>query len=274
MWIYEYTYDNASNLASYRSYYKEPTNVNDPNSDTHTLVFDDQGRIISDSFDALKNTYEYRDDGKLQEGGDGSSYVYDDQGRLTSCEAGTGSNKQQIFFNYDDQGRVTSFDTGNNSYLYHGAITYDDQGRVASVGPSAYNTISTSATYSYDEQGRLTGAEGKEDYSSANRSWGIRTTISYDEQGNVIQIQSYSDPQTSSTAELPSILTTNISRERYFIPEDKVEKLDNVVVEPDCAFNGSEELIQAYVLHPEIVRADPNLPIAFDCAYYDQNDRQ
>ena len=129
------------------------------------------------------------------------------------------------------------------------------------------NAVGVTATYSYDEQGRLSGASGESIYYESARSRSIESEVTYDDRGNVVGIRTeFMDP----THLEPDVVSYELEYQRYFLSAD-AEIPQDVVVEPTCAAGGDFDLIEPYVIRPSVVRASDALPVALDDQLFQSN---
>ena len=164
-------------------------------TETESYAYDDAGRISRISTENAYRTsstysvtdYLYDDAGRLvtvttanDAGGMSTSYwttySYDDAGRLVREEFWTRSSSGEeelsyaTMFTYDDAGNMvqTSYDGTYIDFLIPQSFVYDGQGRVVSASTGApageIGGGSYTATYAYDDAGRLIGAESVSTY--------------------------------------------------------------------------------------------------------------
>lgn len=270
--------------------------------DSGKLITLNEGNIQQGEWLSVPTTYEYDDEGKLS-AVNGVAVSYNDSGQLV--DSADASNSTPIQYNYDEDGKLISVTDGsnqssNNIYTYddqgnliaheqyraHNSWSYDSDGRVVSyslpastgggyvTGSLSYNsddeTIPThvdatcidrvaSIDYSFNDQDQVVSASGTADDSS------YESEVVFDEFNNPVEVTTMSTDGSSTVA------YCSIEYQRYILPKDSNVQSE-VVVAPDYfAAMGSSDLIEVYVMEPEIVRASESLPIGIDDQYCDQN---
>lgn len=140
-----------------------------------------------------ERSVEYDADGLAVEETDGSAattraWQYNARGELTSETYATASGSETAAYGVDAAGRRTSKTVGAATVTYGYAVTGD---RLTSKSSGVLST-----SYSYDNEGRLTGSTGAEvsSYTWSNDGWlssatkGLLTAnLSYDSQGRLVQ---------------------------------------------------------------------------------------
>ena len=141
-----YTYDELNRL----------TAVTGPNGD-FSYGYDKNGHVTSRGYpDGSTVTYTYDADQRLAtvtSGGQTTTYSYDANSELTQTKLPTGNGYTETT-TYDPAGLTSSIaDTNSKGTLTSFAYTYDAAGN-----PTKIVTASTTITYGYDKDGRLTSA--------------------------------------------------------------------------------------------------------------------
>ncbi len=159
-----YTYDELNRL----------TAVNGP-SGNFTYAYDTNGHVTSRGYpDGSVVAYTYDPDQRLAtvtSGGQTTTYSYDGNSDLTQTKLPTGNGYTETTA-YDPAGLTTSIaDTSSKGTLTSFAYTYDTAGN-----PTKIVTATTTITYTYDKDGRLTNAC----YSSACSSGSYAYTYNAD----------------------------------------------------------------------------------------------
>lgn len=265
----EYSYGDDGLLSGYARSVGRQGSGGDPVS--YQVVRDDAGKVtsIKSPHDEEKCTY---DDAGNLEGRAGLAYDRDEAGNVTACRnlATGGKGTTTYSWSYDSQGRLAGFvvpyGTGAGDLKSSGTVSYDDAGRPVSVKVQVKKSVETcDVTYSYDDQGRLSGAKAVDGATDSPIESKRTSEVSYDEYGNVASIvttiESGGGPDRTTGYE--------IKYQRFFLPEDAQLPAD-VVVSPDYGTLWDDP-IQVYVLRPHIVRASDTLPVSLDDQYLMQN---
>jgi YD repeat-containing protein len=166
---------------------------------------------------------------------------YDDAGNLAQSSTTTGSNTTTRDFSYDEAGRIATvqvayanseFSDSNANWTYR--FTYDGSSHVTNVEEtltSGSDNRTYTATYTYDDADRLTGATA-----TYNQVEAETTDISYDKHGN---LTAWTITGTSQTSGSTDSTRFTVAYERYFIADEKAT--ENLVYFMDPAGSWSVE---------------------------------
>lgn len=212
----KYTYDDAGRIASIKTgssryssetkyAYDEKGLLKSINGKDIKAVYDEQGRVISDS--------------------DGNQYSYDDFGHVVKISFDSSSMADNTF-TYSDSGLLTQANLATGYFkegdVYACTFDYDDAGRCTQmVVNNPDNSGQAVFTFAYDDNGNIVSAEKTDSWNSNTST--ISTVNEYDSYGNLSE-----RAVTYSSGTLRISTTYHLTNGRLFVSKDSAPVEDAV----------------------------------------------
>ena len=284
-----YDYDDAGRVASSTTTYTYSSS--DPSVTSRSYGYNDAGQLTSavqEGSSGMSETYGYDDAGKLSSvtrtysGSTSEPFVanigYDDQGRATSVYSEQSDGRSTFAtWSYNDAGALSGFGStyGDSYNLENHALTYDEAGHVTSVEMTPGDFINPSysqygsvygyygdVSYTYDENGNVTGASCQMSWDSSSSKEDITATCGYDDAGRLASVERTQKSTVSGSTYTYTSLY-ELTYHRTFISKDDESNKNYLYVLPSF----SDSLFQYGSMNP-VLPYVPDLPQdQFACEY-------
>ncbi len=203
--------------------------------------------------------------------------TYDEQGLPVAATVGEGDATPSATWTYGNDGRLVAFSTlplgRTATNLMDYALTYDESGRVASVacapgaavasasGDSEESGYDASVAYTYDEQGRCSGAHATGTY-TYGATFETSAKCTYDDHGNLTHVD-FTDENTLDGETSTQRYAIELEFQRFDLEEGASAASTALLLAPSL----DKQLFALYRTEPQ-VPVTPNFTPAIPSATY------